>query len=82
MGLIKIGKRIALFPAHQTSKLIGKIYKHNPKRGRVIVGAIFVLLGAAMAHHRPEVAPEVLWDAMAWGLHGFGLTPIAGGFWD
>lgn len=54
---------------------IGKIV-HSKKASKVTIGIVIMLVGSGMAAHQVAFIPHVIWDAIAYGLHGYGALPI------
>jgi len=52
--------------------------KFTPKQKtvKVAAGVTIMLTGAAMATHPVTFLPHFLWDALAYGLHGYGALPV------
>jgi hypothetical protein len=50
-----------------------------PRRKRhvkILIGVGIMLVGSTMATNPVTFIPHVVWDAMAYGLHGYGALPI------
>jgi len=69
---------VILFPVRLVVKGISKLYHHDERKGKLIVGVVFIVIGSAVADLYPEHCPipHFLWDGVAWLLHGFGCAPI------
>lgn len=48
----------------------------SKKTAKVSVGVVIMLIGSTMATHPVVFIPHVIWDAMAYGLHGYGALPL------
>jgi hypothetical protein len=49
---------------------------HKKKTVKVCIGTGIMLVGSTMATHPIAIIPHIIWDAIAWGLHGYGALPI------
>ena len=51
----------------------------HPKKKKTIkvcIGTGIMLVGSTMATHPLSIVPHIIWEAIAWGLHGYGALPI------
>ena len=48
---------------------------HSKRLLKVTIGFSIMLTGSTMATHPVEMIPHILWDAIAYGLHGYGSLP-------
>lgn len=48
----------------------------SKKTAKVSVGVVIMLVGSTMATHPVSFIPHILWDALAYGLHGYGALPV------
>lgn len=56
---------------HQRFPLVG-----SKKAKKCSIGGVLVLLASYGATHPVGFVPHFLWDALCYGLHGYGLTPF------
>lgn len=49
---------------------------HSKKVHKVVIGVVIMLVGSTMATTPVAFIPHVVWDAIAYGLHGYGALPI------
>lgn len=86
MNLSHIGRfarkalHVATFPIHAAVERfhhphVAKVFK-SKKAAKVSVGVTIMLVGSTMATHPVAWMPHVLWDALAYGLHGYGALPV------
>lgn len=77
--------KTALVHVHKFSNVaiypIRLVVRHIPcprkkKTVKIVSGVVIMLSGAAMATHPLAIVPHFLWDAIAYGLHGYGALPI------
>ena len=50
----------------------------NPRKKKTVklmVGVVIMLSGAAMAKYPWHLVNHIVWDALAYGLHGYGALP-------
>ncbi len=67
---------VANVPKHICSAVLGRNHGYG---SRIIVGIVVGVSGVAVAKffgHSPNVYVEYAGDAIGYGLHGMGLTPI------
>jgi hypothetical protein len=67
--------------AHVASTPVAYIVRNIPhsrkkKTVKVCIGTGIMLVGSTMATHPLTIIPHIVWDAIAWGLHGYGALPI------
>jgi hypothetical protein len=48
----------------------------SKKTAKITVGVVIMLVGSTMATHPVVFIPHVIWDALAYGLHGYGALPL------
>jgi len=48
----------------------------SKKTAKITVGIVLMLVGSTMATHPVVFIPHVIWDAMSYGLHGYGALPL------
>jgi hypothetical protein len=65
---------IATIPLHLAVKHIP--HPRKKKTVKVCVGVVIMLVGSTMAKYPIIFIPHILWDAIAYGLHGYGALPI------
>lgn len=71
---------ILTYPIHLITEVIhGKRFQHLIHSKRVVkltIGGFIMLTGSTMATHPVEFIPHIVWDALAYGLHGYGALPM------
>jgi len=53
-----------------------KFHPKKKKHAHVAVGSVLIITGSFMATHPVTWLPHFVWDALAYGIHGYGLLPI------
>jgi hypothetical protein len=78
-GVNKPVRRVAavyhllLLPIHFATR---KVKHHRKRVVKLSLGATIAAVGVLMASHPWEVVPHLLWDGVAYGLHGYGALPF------
>jgi hypothetical protein len=82
MKVVRVVVHVASVPAHRAYDYV---HNHIPQsvkerwtvhHGRAACGSVMMLVGSIMATNTPAWLPHFLWDAVAYGLHGFGSAPV------
>ena len=48
----------------------------SKKVAKVSIGIVIMLTGSTMAVYPVAFIPHIVWDAIAYGLHGYGALPL------
>lgn len=75
--MAKIKKSIWAFslPVHWLCLQINRIYRHDIRHSKLVIGVILVFIGAGMAQLEPHSGKFIL-DGVAWTIHGAGAAPV------
>lgn len=69
--------RVAAAATAPIQFVVAKIpHPRKQKTVKVCVGVTIMLVGSTMATHPVLLVPHIVWDALAYGLHGYGALPI------
>lgn len=52
-----------------------RLWHHSTKSERLILGVILMVFGAYLSHVH-SLAPDTIWEAFAWAIHGLGLERL------
>jgi hypothetical protein len=71
---------IIVFPVHIVVERFhcpqAAVFLKSKKTAKVAVGVCIMLVGSTMAANPVAFLPHAVWDALAYGLHGYGALPV------
>lgn len=62
-------------PFHHAVRVLPAPLK-SKRATKVVIGICISCTGSAIALHPIEIVPHIIWDAIAYTLHGYGAIPV------